>query len=594
MVFGIRSERQSPLARKLITLISRFTIKIFYWSPATDVNVPYRLMRTESVLPLINTVATDTFAPNLIISGFLGLFFLGFTEVPVSCRERQTGVVSIRKWRLLKAAFKALWQTILARFNYSAQRPRWLATFSRFPEILQRRPWIAYAIVFLMAIFQVLRIDLSKDWWFEDDTVNLSYVASHTSIFNYFHDSSFLSPPGMGTQPLPFQYVSYWIDRHFGQLDAFWAYTHTSLLFIITALLLFAALSRVLKPINAIGGTILWMLIPSTIVVVEYLSVRHYLYGFTFLLSALLFANKATEKNVPRKRSISYYALAAICVFASMLCKQIYVTAALPVVFMLYLYRRSIIGIISTVVLAPLYIGYVSWLTGLNYEYSSQTVAPSQSIDFLKALVTTVTNSDFYLLAFGVMLFLTPLIAYNRKGFTRSQAYLLFTFAAVTFLAVVTCYSVSLPIVNSYQAPGTWYRAVFFFASFSILSWAIWCDRFLPKSLASSAIFLTAIYLVPKSSQAIHYWNNMKMAYKQEGQFVLEHSNALLYSELPAYWYFQGLKDLYSLNEKRWILGVLGEKPDTAKTQDIWIMHEHKIVPIQNMSATRYSGSNGY
>jgi hypothetical protein len=277
-----------------------------------------------------------------------------------------------------------------------------------------------------------------------------------------------------------------------------------------------------------------------------------------------------------------------------MLCKQIYVTAALPATFMLYVYRKSLIGIISTVVLAPLYIGYVSWLTGLNYEYAPQTVELSQTAQFLKALATTVTNSDFYLVAFGLMLILTPVIAYYRKGITRSQGYLLFTFSAVTFLAIATCYSVSLPIVNSYQTPGTWYRAVYFFASFSILSWAIWCDRFLPKLFAPAAIFLTAIYLVPKSSDTIHYWNDLKMAYKQEGQFVLEHPNALLYTELPAYWYFQGLKDLYSLNEKRWILGVLGEKPNAAHKQEIWIMHEHKIVPIQTISATRYGSSNEF
>ena len=110
---GIRDKRIQSLPRKIISMVSRLTIKLFYGlNGPYDVNAPYRLMRSEKFANLFNQISHNTFAPNVIISGFVANKKLRFFETPVNCKLRQTGEVSIQKLKLLKAAAKSFIQTI--------------------------------------------------------------------------------------------------------------------------------------------------------------------------------------------------------------------------------------------------------------------------------------------------------------------------------------------------------------------------------------------------------------------------------------------------------------------------------------------------
>lgn len=115
---GIRDGRLQQLPRKIISLVSRMCVKIFYGlNGVWDVNSPYRLMKSEKFAGLFNKIPEDTFAPNVIISGFVARKKLKFYETPVPCGIRQTGEVSIKKWKLLKAAAKSFLQTIKFSFK---------------------------------------------------------------------------------------------------------------------------------------------------------------------------------------------------------------------------------------------------------------------------------------------------------------------------------------------------------------------------------------------------------------------------------------------------------------------------------------------
>ena len=115
---GIRDKRIQSLPRKIISMVSRLTIKIFYGiNGPYDVNSPYRLIRSEKFLNLFEQIPSDTFAPNVIISGFVANKNLSFFETPVDCKLRQTGEVSIQKLKLLKAAIKSFIQTIKFSFK---------------------------------------------------------------------------------------------------------------------------------------------------------------------------------------------------------------------------------------------------------------------------------------------------------------------------------------------------------------------------------------------------------------------------------------------------------------------------------------------
>jgi dolichol-phosphate mannosyltransferase len=114
---GIRADRNQPLSRKIISFFSRFVVILFYGTGVTDVNCPFRLMRAEVLKQILVRIPENTFAPNVAISGFLALSKANILNIPVPHSNRQTGEVSIKKWKLLKAALKSFMQIIQIRFR---------------------------------------------------------------------------------------------------------------------------------------------------------------------------------------------------------------------------------------------------------------------------------------------------------------------------------------------------------------------------------------------------------------------------------------------------------------------------------------------
>ncbi len=115
---GYRDGRKQPLPRKIISAVSRFTVRTFYGRKTIwDVNTPYRLMRTSVFKEIFHHIPADTFAPNVILSGIVARKNLRYFEMPVPQHDRQTGEVSIKKWKLLKAAIRSFYQTVTYAFR---------------------------------------------------------------------------------------------------------------------------------------------------------------------------------------------------------------------------------------------------------------------------------------------------------------------------------------------------------------------------------------------------------------------------------------------------------------------------------------------
>ena len=109
---GIRDGRRQPLARKVISFVSRLCVRMFYGKGIWDVNTPYRLMRVSAFKDFFSDIPLTTFAPNVILSGLAARHKLRLFEMRVPQHDRTTGEVSIKKWKLLKAATKSFAQTI--------------------------------------------------------------------------------------------------------------------------------------------------------------------------------------------------------------------------------------------------------------------------------------------------------------------------------------------------------------------------------------------------------------------------------------------------------------------------------------------------
>jgi glycosyltransferase involved in cell wall biosynthesis len=115
-VLGRRAGRVQPLSRKIVSAVSRWTVWLFFGKAVWDVNSPYRLMRTAAFADLFALLPDQTFAPNVVLTGWAAKRGLRTVEMDVEQHDRQTGEVSIRKWRLLKAAVRSLMQTIRLAF----------------------------------------------------------------------------------------------------------------------------------------------------------------------------------------------------------------------------------------------------------------------------------------------------------------------------------------------------------------------------------------------------------------------------------------------------------------------------------------------
>lgn len=109
---GIRDGRKQALSRKIISFMSRLCVRVFYGKGIWDVNTPYRLMRVSSFSCFYGQIPLTTFAPNVILSGLAARHHLRCFEMRVPQHDRTTGEVSIKKWKLLRAATRSFFQTI--------------------------------------------------------------------------------------------------------------------------------------------------------------------------------------------------------------------------------------------------------------------------------------------------------------------------------------------------------------------------------------------------------------------------------------------------------------------------------------------------
>lgn len=122
LILGRRQHRHAPLARRMITAASRFTVWALFGRAVTDVNAPYRLIRRAALVSFLSRIPAGSFAPNVIMSGLACRDRLRVRELWVPHRGRRAGTVSIVKWRLWKAAARAFVQTVLVALR--ARRSR--------------------------------------------------------------------------------------------------------------------------------------------------------------------------------------------------------------------------------------------------------------------------------------------------------------------------------------------------------------------------------------------------------------------------------------------------------------------------------------
>jgi glycosyltransferase involved in cell wall biosynthesis len=116
-VIGTRTGRPGPPARQMLSLASRLLVHALFGAAVTDVNCPFRLMRSEVLASLLDSIPPDTFAPNVLLSAALCSRHYRVENVPVASHPRLAGQSSLGSRRLVASALLALSQTLRYRLR---------------------------------------------------------------------------------------------------------------------------------------------------------------------------------------------------------------------------------------------------------------------------------------------------------------------------------------------------------------------------------------------------------------------------------------------------------------------------------------------
>lgn len=111
-LLGCREGRKSPLARRIVTVVSKLSVGLLYGRGIWDVNSPYRLIRASELAKLLQKIPEDTIAPNVILSGLAVKRGLRIYQCWIPHHGRKVGTASLVKLRLWKIAARSLYQTV--------------------------------------------------------------------------------------------------------------------------------------------------------------------------------------------------------------------------------------------------------------------------------------------------------------------------------------------------------------------------------------------------------------------------------------------------------------------------------------------------
>ncbi|MGZ3694472.1 MAG: glycosyltransferase family 2 protein [Bdellovibrionota bacterium] len=121
-ILGFRQQRSDAFHRKIISAVMRSLVFVLFGSYLRDANIPYRLIRADFLRGLLGILSWDVFAPNIFLSVMAKRAGANLHEIPIHHQERQTGKVSILRWKLLKVCFRSAKELVTFRLVLASRR----------------------------------------------------------------------------------------------------------------------------------------------------------------------------------------------------------------------------------------------------------------------------------------------------------------------------------------------------------------------------------------------------------------------------------------------------------------------------------------
>src|SRR2546423_4406751 len=252
-------------------------------------------------------------------------------------------------------------------------RPSLRETFS------DARSWIFFSLTSLA--YNVFFLRTFSHWWFEDDAYLFGFVRTIRNPAAFFSRETIKSL-GAGGALTPFQAVSEWIDSGIAYRSLAFAHFHNTVSVAVTLMLLFHVLRRFGVSIRAaIVVCLLWLCLPATIVVTDFLSARHYLEGFAVSLLAVAFAQNIGQGTW--RENARTIALLCLTVGSAMLFKELY-AITVPLFCAIYLFEsKRYRAAVASLILIPLYFVYRYWVFGPTVASGSPPLRPSGYLIYL-------------------------------------------------------------------------------------------------------------------------------------------------------------------------------------------------------------------
>lgn len=105
---GSRKERQDGTGRVVVTKVLKFVVWLMFGEAVEDANTPFRLMKTDRLIPILKMIPQDFFLCNVVISTIAVKWKERCQWYPITFKPRQGGVNSINLKRIFKIGWKAL------------------------------------------------------------------------------------------------------------------------------------------------------------------------------------------------------------------------------------------------------------------------------------------------------------------------------------------------------------------------------------------------------------------------------------------------------------------------------------------------------
>lgn len=105
---GTREGRQDGASRVFVTKTLRLVVWLMFHVWVKDANTPFRLLKVERLIPILNVIPQDYNLANVAVSAIGVRWHYNIGWYPITFRPRQGGVNSINMKRIFKIGIKAL------------------------------------------------------------------------------------------------------------------------------------------------------------------------------------------------------------------------------------------------------------------------------------------------------------------------------------------------------------------------------------------------------------------------------------------------------------------------------------------------------